>query len=931
MNKVAEEMMAYLTDYATFLAHYGMPRRSGRYPWGSGDNPYQHSGDFLARVNELKSQGLSEKEIASEIGLTTTQLRTQISLAKSERDMVTIEAIKDLQAKGYSNTEIAEKLGLAGESTVRSMLNSNKEANADTLEATIDILRKSVDENGVVDVGAGVAQELGISEERLQQSLYALEMEGYNVYGARMQQVTNVQGKKTTLKLLCKEDVSEADLYLDDDDHSLDTSKISSVVDYTSHDGGVTYDPVFVYPKSMSSSRLSIRYAEDGGTEKDGLVEIRRGVDDLSLGSSRYSQVRILVDDTKYIKGMAVYSDDLPDGVDVVFNTNKSKSVSKLDVLKDADTSSDNPFGSLIKSGIYDPAVATSTRDGGQSYYYDKNGKKQLSLINKRADEGDWGTWSNKLSAQFLSKQSSKLIRQQLNLTIADQQIEYDEICSLTNPTVKRSLLLDFADSCDAAAVHLKAAALPRQKYQVIIPLTSLKDNEIYAPNYKNGETVALVRYPHGGTFEIPILKVNNKNSEGNSVITKLAEDAVGINSAVAARLSGADFDGDTVLVIPCNSSTSKVKITSTSALKGLVGFDPKLEYATTKGSDGSYYDSSGKKVRIMSKKQTQREMGSISNLITDMTIKGATDSEKARAVRHSMVVIDAAKHKLNYKQSEVDNDIDSLRKRYQTLDDGSYGKPSTLLSRAKSQISVPKTYGAMKINDDGSVSYKISTYTDKNGNTKTRMMKSTQMAATTDAYTLSSGRLVENLYANYANTCKAMANAARKEYLSTGKLKYSSDAAKKYASEVADLLTQLKAAKANAPRERKAQALANSIVKAKTQAYPDLDKSEIKKIRQQAITSARASVGAKRVSISVSAKQWEAIQAGAIHDSTLSEILQYTDSATIRQYATPKSSTSLSATKINKIKAMAASGSYTIADIADSLGISTSTVKKYM
>ena len=37
------------------LQHYGMPKRSGRYPWGSGDDPYQHgSGDFLGRVDELR-------------------------------------------------------------------------------------------------------------------------------------------------------------------------------------------------------------------------------------------------------------------------------------------------------------------------------------------------------------------------------------------------------------------------------------------------------------------------------------------------------------------------------------------------------------------------------------------------------------------------------------------------------------------------------------------------------------------------------------------------------------------------------------------------------------------------------------------------------------------------------------------------------------
>lgn len=151
----------------------------------------------------------------------------------------------------------------------------------------------------------------------------------------------------------------------------------------------------------------------------------------------------------------------------------------------------DNPFGSLIKAG-------------GQSYYIDADGKRQLSLINKRAEEGDWGEWADKLPSQFLSKQSLTLVNKQLNLAVSDKMAEFDEICSLTNPTVKKSLLKSFADDCDSAAVHLQAAALPRQKYQVILPITSMKDTEVYAPNYKNGETLALVRFPHLKNTTIP-------------------------------------------------------------------------------------------------------------------------------------------------------------------------------------------------------------------------------------------------------------------------------------------------------------------------------------------------------------------------------------------------------------------------------------------
>lgn len=62
-----------------------------------------------------------------------------------------------------------------------------------------------------------------------------------------------------------------------------------------------------------------------------------------------------------------------------------------------------------------------------------------------------------------------------------------------------------------------------------------------------------------------------------------------------------------------------------------------------------------------------EKQLDVVSNLITDMTIKGATDEELCRAVKHSMVVIDAVKHKLGYKQSEIDNDIESLKKKYQS------------------------------------------------------------------------------------------------------------------------------------------------------------------------------------------------------------------------------------------------------------------------
>ena len=896
------------------LIHYGMPRRSGRYPWGSGDNPYQHSGDFLSRIAELKSQGLSETEIAKSLNLSSTEYRAYKAIAKNERRALDVATAKGLREKGYSLNEIAEKMGYTNDSSVRSLLNEGSEARMNQAQKTAEFLKKQIDEKGMIDVGVGVERELGISKEKLNQALVILEAEGYPVYGGGVPQVTN-PGKQTNIKVICPPGTEHKDIY--------DYENIHSVTDYISHDGGETYDPKWVYPKSMDSNRLQIRYAEEGGIDKDGVVEIRRGVDDLSLGNSHYAQVRILVDGTHYIKGMAVYSDDLPKGVDVLFNTNKKKGTPMKDVLKKIKDDPENPFGSLIKEGIVDPDKGDGQK-GGQSYYYDKNGKKQLSLINKRAEEGDWGEWADKLPSQFLSKQNLSLVKKQLELAASDKVSEFDEICSLTNPTVKKALLKSFADDCDSAAVHLQAAALPRQKYQVILPITSMKDTEVYAPNYKNGETVALIRYPHGGTFEIPILTVNNKQPEARKVLGTTPKDAIGINSKVAERLSGADFDGDTVMIIPCNSKGSKIKITSTPPLKGLEGFDPKAEYPEKKG------------MKYM--KNTQTEMGKISNLITDMTLKGASQDELARAVRHSMVVIDAEKHKLDYKQSESDNGIASLKKKYQGRvdEDGRYHEgASTLISRSKSEVSVIKRQGSPIIDPEtGKQSWKTvddPVYVDKKtGKTKTRTQPSTAMAETDDAHKLSSGHPIEEAYADYANQLKGLANKARKEMVSSGKIAYSASAKKTYQQEVDSLNAKLNLANSNAPKERRAQVMANAKIASMRKEYPDMTKAEIKKASQRALTQARTYVGAHREPIKFTDREWEAIQAGAISPSKLEQMIPKVDSDNLKQYATPRATTQLSNAKISKINAMKNSG-YSTSEIAEALGVSSSTVSKYL
>lgn len=886
------------------LMHYGVKRRSGRYPWGSGDNPYQHGGDFLARVEELQRLGKTEKQIADELHLSTTDLRMQVRVAKHERRALQADRARSLREDGKTLDEIASILGYANDSSVRALLNENTAANKNKAQATAEILKKELAEKGAIDVGTGVERQLGVSTGVLQEALFILETEGYNRYGVGVPQVNDPK-KRTITPVISVPEIDQREVY-----QNLDLVK--SVGDYHSTDGGESWDKR-EYPASIDSSRVKILYGDEGGALKDGVIEIRRGVADLDLGDSHYAQVRILVDGTHYLKGMAMYSDDMPDGADIVFNTNKHTGTPKMDVLKKIQDDPDNPFGALIKAN-------------GQSHYIDADGNEKLSAINKLKEEGDWDKMSKNLSSQFLSKQPIQLIKKQLDLTYADAADEFSEICSLNNPTVKRKLLLDFADECDSAAVHLKAAALPRQSTQVILPLNAMKETEIFAPNYRDGEKVVLIRYPHGGTFEIPELTVNNKNPTAVSVLGKNIRDAVGINPKVAERLSGADFDGDQAVVIPTGG---RVKIQSTPALKDLKDFDPKTNYST-EGKTG---------VRLLAKgAATQRQMGEISNLITDMTLKGATEPEIARAVKHSMVVIDAAKHKLDYRQSEKDNGIAELKKKYQGFDDetGHHGGASTLLSRRKQDVEVPERQGSGVIDPlTGKVVYKESgrTYVDpRTGKTVAATTKVKRILAVDDVRSMSSGTLQEEAYADYANKMKDLANKARLEYKATPTLKRSASAAKAFEPEVNRLMAALKVAQLNAPLEREAQRIANARVKAKVQANNITDKDEISKIRRAAISDARNSTGAsgKRTRITISDGEWTAIQSGAISDTTLSEILRYAEPKTVRERATPRRTTQLSDARISRIKAMANSG-HTNAEIAEALGISTSAVSKYL
>lgn len=896
-----------------YLEHYGTKRHSGRYEWGSGEDPYQHENwAWLARDKKLTEQGFTQTERAHMMGCkNTSEYRNLKSQYVNEVKEGKISRAKFLvNDKKYTPAKAAEIMNIPL-STLKTYLQPDRENRVNLTKNTAKLIKEQVDRDAYVDIGKGTHLNLGVTQERLKKAVAQLEKEGYKVqYIAVNQMGTN---HKTSIKVLTKDTVDYNELK--ENKYKIAILGGTKIVDENGDVVSTKTEP----PKSISSKRVAIRYYEDGGVEKDGTIELRRGVDDISLGRAKYAQVRIAVDGTHYLKGMALYSNNMPDGVDIVFNTNKHKGTPKMDVLKKLKDDPDNPFGATIKDE--DDLKMT------QRYYTDKNGKRQLSCINVVNEEGDWNGWSKNLASQFLSKQSPILAKKQLDLDYTAKKSQLDDINSLTNPTIKKKLLESFANDCDAAAINLKAAALPGQKTHVILPFTSLKDNEIYAPNYKDGTEVVLIRFPHGGIFEIPKLVVNNKKKEPKEVIGNAA-DAVGINSHVAEQLSGADFDGDTVVVIPISSG---VKIRTSKQLDGLKDFDPKEKYAYHEG------------MKIMTPRYKQIQMGVISNLITDMTLKGANEDEIARAVRHSMVVIDAEKHKLDYKQSEKDNNITELKKLYQNG-----GGASTIISRAKSEVDVPvrkEFYGINKLNTDPKTGKRIVTETGeeytktktyKDGSQHQETVRATQkitaMEKYDDAYKLvSSGNYkMEQIYAEYANEMKALANEARKSYLNTGNLKYSPSARQTYAEEVKSLNNKLKVALSNAPKERQAQLLANKIVDAKLADNPGMDDEHVKKVKGRALIMARARVGASKQRVDITDKEWEAIQAGAISENILSSIIDNSDLDSIKKRATPRGAdTSLSSAKVALIKSM--SSRYTIAEIAERAGVSTSTVSKYL
>lgn len=940
-------------DETDALPHYGTPRHSGRYPWGSGEEPYQRNAAFIGQIRDLERRGLTPKQISETLDIPIREFRAMQSKAVAENRAADTAMIVRLREKGMSPTAIGKRMGL-NESTVRLRLRDYDQNKTDKVEEVADALKRNADKFTYVDVGLGTGANMGVSETTIANALHRLEADGYVTQKVKVHQ--EASGRDEFYMVLTRPGESWSSANKNQNDiHLINTIELPDGTKQTNL--GLDKDTLNV---SIDSKRLAIKYNGEGGEYKDGTIELRRGVPELSLNGKTYAQVRIPVDGKYYLKGMAFYSDDLPEGKDILFNTSKNedtidKILKPVKTKMDGTPDLDNPFGSSVV----------------QRYYIDpKTGEQKLSAMNmvgtkgyngspdKINEEGAWDSWSRTVASQFLSKQPLTTAKKQLELTYDIDLEEFEKIKSLQNSAVKKKLLKEFSDECDTKAEHLQAAAFPRQTTKLLVGMPSLKDSECYCPEYKNGEEVILIRYPHAGPFEIPKLKVNNNAEEGRKRIGN-ALDGIGISYAVAQRLSGADFDGDSVVVIPTKGNNFSVKNT----LKGLENFDPHTRYPYVEG------------MKVMTDQQKGKEMGKVSNLIADMTIQGADDAELARAVRHSMVVIDAPKHKLNYKQSEIDNDIEGLKEKYQK-DPNNPGKhgASTLITRAKSEARIDEVE-PRKYKDGGPIDpetgelvyvktgrtykktkYVKETYIDpETGRKRTRdkidpetgkkiidyektqagpdikaPTVTTQMRLVKDARELSTGTDMENIYADYANRMKKMANDARLAMIREPNAIHNRKAAKDYAPEVASLEAKLNEALKNKPRERLAQLIANKVIASEVRKNPDIrqDNEHYKKLRTRAVRSAREKTGASRYRWEITPREWDAIQAGALSHTKLTNLFSNVDNSVLMKLAMPKTSTSgLTKGQTALAKSMLSRG-YTYADVADRFDVSTSTIK---
>lgn len=875
------------------ILHYGRGHqsggKSGRYPWGSGDSRIH----FTEAVNTLKESGITDKtQQAKALGISRNELQAHLS---GERNAIKEEITRrghELVGTGLSVNQSAKELGVP-EASLRLYLSdtapSTHAARIERAKQVTDMYRKALaEQSGYIDVGAGTEHQIGITKYQKDMALESLKSEGYSVHKVRLRNLTNPD-KPITTQVLTK----NPDLYDVQGKHALDVQLPNYQYE------GVKLTGI-KKPVDVPWSEVKISYGKNGENDKDGTILVRRGLPEADMGGAHYAQVRISVGGTHYMKGMAMYGDDadfkgLPSSTKFIFHTNKPSSKAPQDVLKKQKDNPLNPFESSIR--------------------------RQKGVFNIVNQEGDWAEYRTTLASQFLSKQSVSYVKERLADTFKRDKTDYNDIMSVTNPVIKKKLLADLvgdpADttkrgSIDTKQFHMRAVGEAGTRYKTLISNPWLKINEVYAPDYENGDHLVLVRYPHGGTFELPDLVVNNKASKSKKLLGN-AIDGIGIHPETAKKLSGADFDGDTVIAIPNNHGKIKYR----KSLPGLKEFDPN-DYELTSKADLPYegtrknrYTGADEKVTIypgkhITPRYKQTEMGNVSNLITDMTIKGATDTELARAVKYSMVVIDSEKHHLDYGAAKSAYAINALQKKYMTKINPDTGRKSvganTLISVAKHESEKGEGKGSLvsKLASEGKLSK------------------------------INSGSPVEKVYQTYIENLQSIKNEGQKAISTIDIPKRDPKATKLYSKEVISLNSKIKSIASQAPLERKAQVEANSAFKEYIESNPTISSDRKKSLKSEMLNNARLSNGIDPYDkkVHISEPEWDAIQANAISKTSLEKLLSKADMDELRGYATPKTKLTVPPAKLASIKRMMADDRYTLAEIAQSTGISANTIK---
>ena len=864
----------------------------------------------LNKVKEYKEShpGATYTEMAKAFGISTTELRQRITAENHHKAEFRLWLAQEMSNpdEHITKSQMDEVFQSPAGTAARILSNGRSKKDAKMNEIH-DKLVERVKEVKYLDIGEGTEIQLGLTRETLGGIVKTLEAEGYHTHTITRKNLTD-DTKGIKMVVLTKDGDLESVKKHKYDIRTLDA----------------WYDPEgklrdIEPPKQLDWDRVKIKYGDEGGVARDGMMQVRPGAEGLDLGDSRYAQVRIAVGGTSYMKGVAIvdHLQTFPPGTDIIFNTNKPKGTPREKVLKDlkGEVMSDNPFGAVIKS--------------------------QKGYINFVQKEGDWNEWSAGLAAQMVSKQPDKFVKSQLDKTFDNIKRDFDSFKAIPNTAIQSYFLENYAKSLTTKANKLKTDGVEGERAQLLLSNPDLKPNEIYAPNYKNGETLYLIRYPHGGTFEIPVLTVNNNHQSSRKLLGN-AVDAVMVHPSAGQKLSGADYDGDTVYVLPANKNNPITSTTLPPALRKKVAeFDPEVYHRDVpENVNGGH---------LYRKKFTTDQMGIATNLISDMTTLKAPMGDIVDATLYSMVVIDSWKHNYDLKQAKQDFRINELKKKYQgAANAGS----ATVITRARSKVKVYTHYDGTlervkektrKVTGANGKTYNEKYYVLEDGTEvpKKRTKEVRLMDITADANTLKSQfkNSTEDRYAAYANSLKALQNEAIKANAALKMPKRDPQAAKRYAQEVESITEKLRKAMSKAPIERQIELLAEQ--RYRHYLRPEMDADDRKKLAARSRLTARKIVtgqtqgpkSKRSERLHLTDLEWEAILHNAVSPTTIKSVLKYTDDDEVREKVIPRGYQTIPAAKVSRARAMLSQTSggkpkYTYAEVAEALGVSVDALR---